>query len=90
MFSCHEIKLSDARRQYLSGDYFAAAETYRKIYAKTPREQRALRGIIAYEMAENYRKLNMSARAATSYANAIRYNYPDTLMFLRYAQMLHK
>jgi peptidoglycan-associated lipoprotein len=74
----------------LSGNYFAAAETYRKIYAETPREQRAMRGVIAYEMAENYRKLNMSARAATSYANAIRYNYPDTVMFLRYAQMLHK
>lgn len=90
LFSCNEAKLSQARRQYLSGDYFAAAETYRKIYAKTPREQRAMRGVVAYEMAENYRKLNMSARAATSYANAIRYNYPDTMMFLRYAQMLHK
>ncbi|MBP9031615.1 MAG: OmpA family protein [Dysgonomonadaceae bacterium] len=90
LFSCNEAKLSQARRQYLSGNYFAAAETYRKIYAETPREQRAMRGVIAYEMAENYRKLNMSARAATSYANAIRYNYPDTVMFLRYAQMLHK
>ena len=65
LFSCNEAKLSQARRQYLSGDYFAAAETYRKIYAKTPREQRAMRGVVAYEMAENYRKLNMSARAAT-------------------------
>lgn len=90
LFSCGEAKLSDARRQYLSGNYFAAAETYRKIYAKTPREQRAMRGVIAYEMAENYRKLNMSARAVTSYANAIRYNYPDTMMILHYAQMLHK
>lgn len=88
--SCNEVKLSDARRQYLNGEYFSAAESYRKIYRKTPRDERALRGILSYEMAQNYRKLNMAQRAVTAYASAIRYNYPDTLMYLRYAQQLHK
>lgn len=90
LISCNQVRLSDARRQYLSGEYYTASETYRRLYAQTPRDERALRGVIAYEMAENYRNLNMAARAATAYANAIRYQYPDTLMYLRYAQMLHK
>lgn len=90
LVSCNQAKLSGARAQYLRGEYFAASETYRKLYRKTSRDERALRGVIAYEMAENYRRLNQSARAATAYANAIRYQYPDTLIFLSYAQMLHR
>lgn len=76
--------------QYLRGEYFAASETYRKVYRNIKQDQRPLRGVVAYEMAETYRRLNYTQRAITSYANAVRYEYPDTLMFLRYAQMLHK
>ena len=88
--SCDQAKLSVAREQYLRGEYHAASETYRKLYRKTPREERARRGIIAFEMAENYRKLNQSSRAVAAYSNAIRYNYPDTLLYLHYARMLHR
>jgi hypothetical protein len=38
-------------------------------------------------MAKNCRTLNMTQQAITAYANAIRYEYPDTLMYLHYAQM---
>ncbi len=88
--SCKSAKLSDARAQYLRGEYFAASETYRKIYRNIKPEQRPLRGVVAYEMAETYRRMNAASRSAAAYANAIRYNYPDTLIYLRYAQMLHK
>jgi len=49
-----------------------------------------MRGVIAYEMAENYRHLNQPMRAATAYRNAIRYGYPDTLMVYHLARMLHQ
>ncbi|MDO5663983.1 MAG: OmpA family protein [Bacteroidia bacterium] len=88
--SCNSAKLSDARSQYLRGEYFAASETYRKVYRSVKPDERPLRGVVAYEMAETYHRMNSATRAATAYANAIRYNYPDTLMYLRYAQMLHK
>lgn len=88
--SCKTATLGDARGQYLRGEYFAASETYRKAYRSVNPVQRPLRGVMAYEMAENYRKLNMPARAAAAYATAVRCHYPDTLMYLRYAQMLHK
>lgn len=87
---CKPVKLSDARMQYLRGEYFAASETYRKVYRKLKQNERPMRGVVAFEMAEAYRHLNSSQRAITSYANAIRYGYPDTLMFLHYAQMLHR
>ncbi|MDD3969473.1 MAG: OmpA family protein [Proteiniphilum sp.] len=88
--SCNQAKLSDARGHYLRGEYHAAIDTYRKLYRNTPREERALRGVIAFEMAENYRRLNQSAHALTAYGNAVRFGYPDSLAWLRMAQMLHR
>jgi len=90
LFSCSRASLSDARAQYLRGEYYAASRTYQVLYRDTPREQQALRGVISYEMAENYRRLNQSTRALTAYGNAIRFGYPDTVMVFHYAQMLHR
>lgn len=88
--SCDQAKLSDARSLYLRGAYHEASEAYRKLYRHTPRGEEALRGVIAFEMAENYRALNQSARAEVAYGNAIRFDYPDTMMHLSYARMLHR
>jgi len=88
--ACNQVKLSDARSQYLRGEYHAASETYRKLYRNTPQDEQPLRGVIAFEMAENYRALNQSARAEVAYANAIRFGYPDTMMHLSYARTLHR
>lgn len=88
--SCNRVKLSDARDQYVNGEYYSASESYRKLYQDTPRGQQVLRAIISFEMAETNRKLNRSARALSAYRNSIRFNYPDSLMYLHYAQMLHR
>lgn len=90
LFSCETARLSDARDYFARGEYHAAAQTYRELYRNTSREQRAMRGVIAYEMAENYRRLNRASQAAVAYRNAIRYGYPDTLMYYHYAQMLQQ
>ncbi len=76
--------------QFLRGDFYEASETYRELYRGLKPSEKAMRGVIAFEMAESYRKLNSSGKASNSYANAIRYNYPDSLIYLYYAQMLHK
>lgn len=88
--SCNRVRLSDARNHYVRGEYHEAIAAYRLLYRQTPREERATRGVIAYEMAENYRLLNRSAYAATAYRNAIRDGYPDSDASLRLAQMLHR
>ena len=88
--SCKTASLTEARKEYLRGEYYAASESYRTVYRNLKPQQRAMRGVVAYEMGEVYRKLNMPARASNAYANAIRYNYPDTLMQLSYAKMLQR
>lgn len=83
---CRGPKLSEANAQYERGEYFDAANTYRKIYNKlSKREDRPLRGEIAFQMGECYRKINMTARASAAYQNAIRYNYPDSMAYFHLA-----
>lgn len=89
--ACHPAKLSTADAQFKRGEYFAAAETYRKVYNKTSAsKERALRGRIAYSMATCYRLLNSSPRAAAAYQNSIRYGYPDSTAYLYLATEQHK
>ncbi len=80
--ACKGPKLATANEQMERGEYFDAAATYKKIYNKlTRREERPLRGEVAYKMGTCYRKLNMFARASAAYQNAIRYEYPDSNAF---------
>lgn len=88
--SCGGVKMATADEQMARGEYFDASKTYRKLYNKmTKKEERPLRGEVAFKMAECYSKLNMSARASAAYQNAIRYGYPDSIAQLHLAQALH-
>lgn len=88
--SCKTAKLADAEEKQRIGEYFEAAAIYRKIYAKTSAQKRDLRGYIAFRMAECNRLINNTPRATSAYLNAVRYNYPDSVVYLRAAQMAHK
>ncbi len=87
---CGGAKLSTANDQMARGEYYDASKTYRKIYNKlTKREERPLRGEIAFKMAQCYDKLSMAARASAAYQNALRYGYADSTLQLRLARSLH-
>lgn len=78
--SCGGAKLSVANEQYERGEYYDAANTYKKVYNKlTKREEREVRGMVAFQLGECYRKLNMAPRASAAYQNAIRYEYTDSM-----------
>ncbi|MCM1489732.1 MAG: OmpA family protein [Muribaculum sp.] len=86
---CKSVKLTDADDTLARGEYFDASKMYRKIYNKlTKREERPLRGEVAYKLGTCYQKLNRPANAAASYQNAVRYEYPDSTVFLKLGQML--
>ena len=88
---CGGAKLSVADEQMERGEYYDAANTYRKVYNKMKKqEERPTRGVIAFKMGECYRRINMSARASAAYQNAIRYEYPDSMSYLYLAQSQHK
>ena len=87
---CRSAKLSDAEEKQRIGEYYEAAAIYRKVYTKTSPQKRDLRGYIAFRMAECNRLINNTGKATSGYMNAIRYDYPDSIVYLRLAQMQHK
>ena len=82
------VKKGDAF--FAIGEYYDAAAEYKKAYSRTAIKDKAKRGERAWKMAECYRLMNYTAKAAGGYQNAIRYKYPDSLALLRLAQMQHK
>lgn len=87
---CSGAKLSVADEQLGRGEYFDASRTYRKVYNKLKaREDRPLRGEVAFKMATAHSLLGENARAAAAYQNAIRYEYPDSTAWLGLAMSLH-
>lgn len=87
---CGGPKLATADEQMARGEYYDASKTYRKIYNKlTKKEEREIRGKVAYKMAECHRMLSQNARAAAAYQNALRYGQTDSLLHLHLAQTLH-
>lgn len=79
---CKTPKLTEANEQYERGEYFNASKTYRAVYNKlNPKQDRELRGQVAFQLGNCYRRLNMAARATAAYQNAIRYDYPDSMAY---------
>ena len=89
LFSCSTAKaIRKGDQFYAINEYIEAAKEYKKAYRKTSAKEKPKRGVIAWKMAECYRKTNNAARAMGSYKNAIRYNYPDSLAHRHLADAL--
>lgn len=87
---CKSAKMRDADEAYDRGEYDAAATIYRKVYNKiTAREDRWMRGEVAFQLGECYRHLNQASRASAAYQNAIRYEYEDSMAIFYLAEALH-
>ena len=81
------IKKADTR--YEIGEYYAAGNLYKRVYSILTSKQKSQRGRIAFRQAECYR-LSNQGRAEQAYQNAIRYNFSDSIVYLRYAQTLQR
>ncbi|MCH5225836.1 MAG: OmpA family protein [Muribaculaceae bacterium] len=80
--SCKSAKLADAEAAYARGEYFDAQKIYKKVYnSLTKKEDRPLRGEVAYKLGLSYQKLNMAPRASAAFQNAIRFEYPDSMAY---------
>jgi outer membrane protein OmpA-like peptidoglycan-associated protein len=89
LFSCSTDKaIRKGDQFYAINEYIEAAKEYKKAYRKTSAKEKPKRGVIAWKMAECYRKTNNAARAMGNYKNAIRYNYPDSLAHRHLADAL--
>ena len=80
-------RIKKADKKFAIGEYYEAGEIYRQTYKRVPSKDKKLRAHVAFMQAESQRIIN-NTRAASSYKNAIRYQYPDSIVYLRYAQVL--
>lgn len=80
-------RIKRADKKYNIGEYYAAAEMYKQVFQQIKGNDKATRATLAFKQGECYRILNNN-RAANAYKNAIRYQYPDSIVFLHYAQVL--
>ena len=83
-------QLKRADKKYAIGEYYEAAQLYKKIYPKIKRNQKPLKAEVAFKQGECYRIIN-HPRAVNAYKNAITYKYQltDSIVYLRQAQVLH-
>ena len=75
---------------YAIGEYFDAADQYKKAYMRTPTKERIKRGERSYKAADCYRLINYTLKSVASYQNALRYNYKDSIVFFYLAEMQRK
>ncbi len=88
MTSCSlAARVKKADKKYDIGEYYTASEQYKNVYRRIPSKDKPMRAHVAFNQAECYRILN-NRRALNCYKNAIRYQYPDSIVYLRYAQAL--
>lgn len=78
-----------AEEYFAIGEYYDAAEEFKKAYSNTPVKEKDKRGERAWKMAECYRRIGYSAKAAGAYQNAVRYKTGGSEAILRLAQMQH-
>ena len=75
---------------YAIGEYYNAAEQYRKAYSQTPAKERDLRGQRAQKLAECYRRINATTKAINAYNNVVRYKKADSITHLYLGQLYLK
>lgn len=77
--------------KYLAlGEFYDAADQYKKAYSKVPSKERDKRGQIAKKMAYCYTRINASQKAIAAYRNTFRYNQGATEERLALARQLLK
>ena len=70
-------------------EYYEAAQEYKSAYRRISPKERKKRGVVAWKLAECYRKINSPVFAVGAYQNAVRYGYPDSMaqLYLADAQL---
>ncbi|MBQ0153462.1 MAG: OmpA family protein [Bacteroidales bacterium] len=85
-----KTRIKRADKKFAIGEYYEAADLYRQIYPRISKNDKQLKGRVAFNQGECYRILNNS-KAVSAYKHAIssKYQQTDPIVYLRYAQVLH-
>ncbi len=82
-------RIAKADKRFEVGEYYAAADLYKRAYSGVSAKEKSLRARLAFQQGECYRLIN-SNRAEMTYLKAIRNNYSDSIIYLRYAEVLQR
>ena len=69
------------------GEYYDAAEQYKKAYSQTKATEKSLRGQRALKLADSYRRINYTQKAIAAYHNALRYKQIDSTSLLHLGRL---
>ena len=84
--SNESVAFKKAEQSYAIGEYYAASINYKKSYSRCSPKERDKRAVRAFMMGECYRRIGYTQKAIAAYQNAIRYNIPDSLVYLHIAR----
>ena len=73
-----ETAMKKGDKFFALGEYYDAADQYKKAYSQTKVKEKPLRGQRALKMADCYRRINYTQKAIAAYNNAIRYKQADS------------
>ncbi len=85
--SCKSGQIKKAELAHRSQRYIEAAQLYHQLYRKAKRQDKEKKAYFAFKSAENYRMAQNPLRAKNAYIAARNYHYPDSILYLRIAQM---
>ena len=72
---------------YALGEYYDAAEQYKKAYSQTKSKEKPLRGQRALKLADCYRRINYTQKAIGAYQNAVRFKQADSTAMLHLGRL---
>lgn len=84
--SNESINFKKAEQFYALGEYYQAAQFYKKSYQRVPTRDRQKRADRSFRMGECYRRINNPQKAMQAYQNAVRYGHPDSTSLLYLGQ----
>ena len=80
------INFKKGEQFFALGEYYQAAQFYKKSYQRIPTKDKAKRADRAMRMGNCYRIINNPQKAMQAYQNAVRYNNPDSTSLLYLGQ----
>ena len=72
---------------YALGEYYDAADQYKKAYSQTKSKDKPLRGQRALKLADCYRRVNYTQKAIGAYQNAVRFKQADSTAMLHLGRL---
>jgi len=84
--SNENVSYKKGEQSYAIGEYYVAANHFKKSYSKTSTSDKAKRAQRAFMMGECYRHIGYTQKAIAAYQSAVRYGHTDSMALFHLAR----